>query len=83
MTGLITLLAASRDGWLSSTAQRPITDRIANATLSYARYFVQVFWPANLAVYYPLPATFSVWSVAGAALLLAGISVAAFCLARR
>ena len=56
---------------------------MANATLSYARYFRQVFWPGHLAVYYPFPATFSAWSVAGAALLLAGISVAAFCLARR
>ena len=52
-------------------------DRLANATLSYARYFLQAFWPGNLAVYYPFPATFSVWGVAGAALLLVGISVAA------
>jgi len=51
--------------------------------LSYARYLLQVFWPSDLAVYYPLPATFSVWSVAGAALLLLGISVTAFWMARR
>jgi len=45
-------------------------------TLSYARYCLQVFWPGDLAVYYPFPATFAAWSVAGAALLLLGISVA-------
>ena len=83
LTGLITLRAANRVGSLPSVAHCPIPDRLANATLSYAGYFRQVFWPGNLAVYYPLPATFSVWSVAGAALLLLGISVTAFCLARR
>ena len=80
---LITLHAANQQGWLSSAARCPITDRIANATLSYAGYFLQIFWPANLAVYYPFRATFSLWSVAGAALLLLGISVTAFCMARR
>jgi Flp pilus assembly protein TadD len=60
-----------------------MTDRLANATLSYARYFWEVFWPRNLAVFYPFPATFSVSAVGGAALLLVGISVAAFGLARR
>jgi tetratricopeptide (TPR) repeat protein len=83
LTSLITLRAANRDGWLSSAAHCSLADRIANATLSYARYLLQVFWPGDLAVYYPLPATFSAWSVAGAALLLLGISVAAFCMARR
>jgi Tfp pilus assembly protein PilF len=83
LTSLITLHAANRQGWMSSAAQYPMTDRIANATLSYARYFVQVFWPANLAVYYPFPATFSIWSVGAAGLLLVGITVAAFCMARQ
>ena len=59
LISLVTLHAASRNGWLSSATQRPITDRLANVTLSYARYFLQVFWPGKLAVYYPFPATFS------------------------
>ena len=82
LTSLITLRAANRHGWLSSAAQTSIPDRLANVTLSYARYVWQAFWPADLAVYYPFPATFSVGSVAGAALLLLGISVAAFWMAR-
>ena len=82
ITGLITLHGGNRHGALPSIAECPIPDRIANATLSYARYLMQVFWPGDLAVFYPLPATFSVWSVTGAALLLLGISVTAFCMAR-
>ena len=83
LTGWITLHAAKGVDSLPSAAQYPMSDRLANAGLSYARYFLQAFWPGNLAVYYPFPATFSAWSVAGAALLLVGISVAALCLARR
>ena len=79
----LTLRGAHQEGWTASVAQYSITDRMANATLSYARYCLQVFWPANLAVYYPLPATVPGWSVAGAALLLLGISVAAVFAARR
>jgi tetratricopeptide (TPR) repeat protein len=83
LTGWITVHAAEGVGSLPSATQCPMADRLANATLSYAGYFLQVFWPGNLAVYYPLPATFSVWGVGGAALLLVGISVTAFCVAGR
>ena len=83
LTCWVTLHAAKGVGSLPSAAQCPMTDRLANATLSYARYFWEVFWPRNLAVFYPFPATFSASAVGGAALLLAGISIAAFGLARR
>jgi Flp pilus assembly protein TadD len=79
----ITLRGAHQEGWTASVAHYALTNRIANATYSYARYFLQVFWPTNLVAYYPLPATFPAWSVARAALLLLGISVASFCVARR
>ncbi len=79
----LTLRSAHQEGWTASVAHYPLTGRIANATLSYARYGLQVFWPAHLAAYYPLPATFAAQPVAGAALLLLGISVVAFWAARR
>jgi Tfp pilus assembly protein PilF len=79
----LTLRGAHQEGWTASVAHYPITDRIANAILSYARYVLQVFWPTDLAAYYPLPATLPAWSVAGATLLLLGISVASFGVARR
>jgi protein O-mannosyl-transferase len=83
LTCLITLQSGGRFGALPSTTAVPIAARLANATLCYAGYLAQACWPRNLVVYYPLPATFSVWGVAGAATLLTGISVAAFCLGRR
>ena len=83
LTMLVTLGAAARVHTLPSVAQCPIANRIANATISYARYLLQTFWPADLAVFYPFPAAISVWSVAGAALLLLAISAAALGTARR
>jgi len=83
LTSLITLHAARGAGSLPSALRYPMTGRLANAIASYARYFLEVFWPGNLAVYYPFPETISVWGVGGAALLLAGISVAALSLAGR
>jgi tetratricopeptide (TPR) repeat protein len=83
LTSLLTLHAAKGVGSLPSAADCPMPNRMANVVLSYVGYFMHVFWPGKLAIYYPFPPTFSGWSVAGALLLLGGISVAAFCLARR
>ena len=83
LTSLITLRAAHDVSSLPSAAECPLPNRMANVVFSYVGYFLHVFWPSNLAIYYPFPPTFSGWSVAGALLLLTGISVAAFCLARR
>jgi protein O-mannosyl-transferase len=83
VVSLLTVRGGHEEGWMASASQCPLADRVANATLSYARYLLQLFWPANLAAYYPLPASFPAWPLAGAALLLAGISVGALCLARR
>jgi tetratricopeptide (TPR) repeat protein len=35
---------------------------------------LKMFWPSGLAVFYPYPASLPVWQVAGAAVLLAGVS---------
>jgi len=69
--GFLTILAERGIGALATTTRIPVTDRVANAVLSCVRYLLQTAWPRDLAVFYPYPATFSVWSVAGAALLLA------------
>ena len=54
----------------------PLKARIANAFLSYARYIGKMFWPQNLAVFYPFDAgSFAFWQVAMCVLLLLVISV--------
>lgn len=55
----------------------PLGMRIGNALISYVNYIAQVFWPARLAVFYPYPRSLETWQVAGALVLLIGISLAA------
>ena len=74
VAGLLTVHAERGVGAVATATLVPLQFRIANAILSAWGYLLQMLWPENLAVFYPYPATFSAWSVAGAALLLALIS---------
>ena len=58
------------------------TNRVANALVSYCRYLGKLFWPADLAVFYPRVNHWPVAAVAATALLLAVLSVAATALRR-
>ncbi len=54
----------------------PLTARISNAIFSYAVYIRKLFWPFDLAVFYP-HTHISIWQVSIAALLLAAITILA------
>ncbi len=59
-------------------------DRFANAAVSYVRYIAKLFWPANLAAFYPHPGDWPLWQVVGAALLLVVLTtLAVLCIRRR
>lgn len=51
--GVAQLLAAGDA--LGSVENYPFTTRAANAVVSCAAYVTQIFWPANLAAFYPYP----------------------------
>jgi tetratricopeptide (TPR) repeat protein len=57
--------------------------RIGNALASYAAYILNLFWPVDLAVFYPYHIALPVWQVAGALALLTGITFLALVAARR
>ena len=72
----ITFLVQRSGGAVADIDALPLKDRIANAFLSYARYIGKMFWPQNLAVFYPFDAdSFPFWQVAMCVLLLLVISV--------
>jgi tetratricopeptide (TPR) repeat protein len=54
----------------------PLTARISNAIFSYAVYIRELFWPFDLAVFYPYT-YIPIWRVSVAALLLAVITILA------
>ncbi len=51
--------------------------RLTNVPVSYLRYLGKLFWPVDLAAFYPLPPGWAGWKVAGAVLLLGLITVLA------
>lgn len=83
-SGVITYLAQQKGGAVIEFERFPLGIRIANALVSYVRYIEKMFWPEGLAAFYPHPLdSLPVWQVAGACLLLAGISVVVIRAARR
>jgi tetratricopeptide (TPR) repeat protein len=62
-------------GW---TEQLPILARINNAIVTYVIYVRQMFWPANLAVFYPHPENrMPPWEISLALAVLIGITMTA------
>jgi tetratricopeptide (TPR) repeat protein len=68
-------------GW---TEQLPMLARINNALVTYVIYVRQMFWPANLAVFYPHPENrLPLWEISLALAVLIGITVAAVILRKK
>jgi len=76
--GALALWAQSSGGALRSAASYPFSLRAANACVAYAAYLGMTIWPAGLSVFYPFPAAVPLLKAAAAALLLAGITAAAW-----
>jgi tetratricopeptide (TPR) repeat protein len=70
-------------GAVSPLDHMSLPARIRNALVSYAVYILNLFWPVDLAVFYPYHITLPVWQVAGALVLLAGITFLVLVAARR
>jgi tetratricopeptide (TPR) repeat protein len=71
-SSIVTYHVQQTGGAVKPLESIPLGPRLANALVSYVTYIGQMFWPADLAVFYPFgepPAAAWVW--AAAALLLA------------
>ncbi len=53
-SSVVTWLAQAQSGALASLERASFSVRIANALVAYPRYLEKTFWPADLAVLYPL-----------------------------
>ena len=82
VVSVVTIEVARRREVLASLETVALEARLANGAVSYARYVAKTLWPVRLAVFYP-PESWLAWQVAGAALLLGGISAVAIAAARR
>ena len=73
-----------KDQQFGLVLKAPLGARVGNAVISYCRYLGKLFWPTNLAVFYPYPEHH--WPMAVvfmAGIAMAGISALAFFQRRR
>jgi len=75
---LITLNVQGKMGVVKNLSNYPLPWRLGNAIVSYVIYIEKIFWPVNLAVFYPHPkGNIPLWQIAGAILILTAITVLA------
>ena len=60
---MITFLAQHHGGMVVSLDEMPLGYRLDNVPLAYLRYLEKMIWPVQLAIFYPLPKTFSASAV--------------------
>ena len=75
LSGLLIFMTvfSFKDGTLS-VAKVPLPIRFENAVVSYIRYIGKIFWPQDLAVFYPFPESIPLWQTLGAGCLLAALT---------
>ena len=73
---VITVVVQTNIGTVAPVRGLGLYARVSNAIVSYIRYIAKMFWPTDLAVFYPHPGDkLLLWEMVGAAIVLIGISV--------
>jgi len=82
VSSIITFLV--QKGAVGLTEDLPMLERISNAIVSCVLYMWQMFWPVNLAVFYPHPENrLPFWEIASCLLLLISITAVAITLRKQ
>ena len=80
---VVTFVVQKRGGAVIAAETLPLGARSGNALISYCRYLGKLFWPTDLAVFYPHPGYWPLAKVLLAGGLIVGISVLLFVQRRR
>jgi tetratricopeptide (TPR) repeat protein len=72
---VVTYYAQQSGGAVVPFELYPLSIRVANAVVAYMAYIGKMFWPAQLAVFYPYPDSFALWQVAAAAAVLVAVFI--------
>ncbi len=81
--GVVTFLIQGQNGVVKTAADYPPGARIGNLLISYCRYLGKIFWPTDLAVYYPHPGYWPLAEVLLAGGFLLGVTAGFVMLRRR
>ena len=82
-SSVVTFIVQKKGGAVSTLTLLPMSARLENAFVSYARYLGKIFWPVNLATPYPSPHYWTVLIVLLSVALFAAICVAAVVLMKK
>lgn len=77
IASIITVIVQDKSRAIKSLVEFPLTERLANAVISYFKYIQQSLLPFELTVFYPYPYTFDYSSVIMACAVLICISAVA------
>jgi Flp pilus assembly protein TadD len=83
VASVMTFTVQNRAGSVMAAVNLPLGARGGNALISYCRYLGKLFWPTDLAVFYPYPGHWPLAEVLLAGGLILGISVPLFVRRRR
>ena len=74
LAGVITIFAQRSAGSMQSLEKLSLESRFSNAVISYVKYIGMLFYPTDMAVWYPYQFKFAWWQIAGSILLLVVVS---------
>jgi Tfp pilus assembly protein PilF len=83
LASVVTLVVQNQGGAVAGGETLPLGARGGNALVSYCRYLGMMFWPADLAVFYPHPGYWPLGKVLLAGGLILGVSGLLFVERRR
>lgn len=74
ISAIMTIFAQRSGGAIQTFETFSLQDRLINSVVSYGRYFIMMFYPADLGVWYPFDRNISVLQLAASLILIIGIS---------
>ncbi|MCX5848922.1 MAG: tetratricopeptide repeat protein [Deltaproteobacteria bacterium] len=74
-SSIMTFWAQNNGGSVASLEHLPFPARVVNAILSYVSYLGKIFWPVDLAVFYPYEYPFPFWQTLVFCFILIGITI--------
>ena len=75
LSSVLTYFAQMNWKAMPSLEALPLDTRLANALIAYVQYIVKMLWPTDLVFFYPYVLWRPLWLLAGATLLLAGLTI--------
>jgi tetratricopeptide (TPR) repeat protein len=83
LASVVTFVVQQRAGSVMAAENLPLGARVGNALISYCRYLGKLFWPTELAVFYPHPGQWPLGKVLLAGGVILGLSMLLFVQRRR